>query len=261
MKEQIIKWGTKIGQEVAKNSPIILTSLGVAGSAATAFLACKATLQAEKKLESMAKMEEEEGVEAFTTKEKMSNVLPFYIPAAIMFLTTSACIIGSHTISTRRQMALASAYSLSTEAMKELQEKVEETYGQKKAEKLKDDIHHDKVLVNPPNEESIIITGKGDTLCYDEYSGRYFRGDIEDIRRAVNKINTDLLNGHYANLNDLYYLIGLKSTKMGDQLGWNLNSTGPLDIRFSAQLTDKDEPCLVLEYDIMPTFSYGGSYD
>ena len=257
MKTEIVKWGTKIGQEIAKNSPGILTALGVAGSVTTAVLASKATLQADKKLQEMKK-QEEEGHEPFTMKEKAKSILPYYIPAAIMLLTTSACIIGSHSISTRRQMALASAYSLSTEAMKEMENKFKEVNGEKKFEKLKDDIHHDRIVANPPSEDSIIITGKGNTLLYDEFSGRYFRGDIDSVDKAQNKMNNDLLNGHYVTLNDFYYLIGLKDIKLGENLGWHLNSTGPIEIRISYSGADNGEPCGVLEYDVMPTFEYGG---
>lgn len=254
MKTEIVKWTTKIGQEIAKNSPKILTGLAVAGTVTTAILAGKASIDAYKKLEELKEIEEG-GHEPFTTKEKAVNILPIYIPTGIMVITTAACIIGSHEISARRQLALASAYSLSTEAMKEMQNKVEETYGKKKAEKLKDDIHHDHVIANPPTEETIIITGKGNTLCYDEYSGRYFRGDIEDIKRSINKLNADLLNGNWILLNDFYDLIGLKTVGMGEDWGWSICTTGPIDIRMSACLTEKDEPCLVLEYEVKPTFA------
>ena len=62
--------------------------------------------------------------------------------------------------------------------MKEYQAKVVETLGEAKARKIKDEIAKDKVKNDPISNKEVIITGKGDMLCYDVLSGRYFKNNI-----------------------------------------------------------------------------------
>lgn len=240
MKTEIVKWGTKIGQEIAKNSPGILTALGVAGTVTTAVLASKATLQANKKLEDMKK-HEEEGHEPFTMKEKAKSILPFYIPAAIMLLTTSACIIGSHSISTRRQMALASAYSLSTEAMKEMENKFKEVNGEKKLEKLKDDISRDRIkTAYEANKSRIINTGQGEQLFYDYYSGHIFSHDRTKIDQIFIKMNEMINQGSEVSLNMIYEEMGLPWTPLGDLVSFHRDYTGIIEPKFTPEWMDEE---------------------
>ncbi|MFR8351429.1 MAG: DUF6353 family protein [Blautia obeum] len=44
---------------------------------------------------------------------------------------------------------------------------------------MKDAVAKDKVEKNPVVTREVIITEKGNTLCYDAISGRYFKSDIE----------------------------------------------------------------------------------
>ncbi len=57
----------------------------------------------------------------------------------------------------------------------------------------------------------------------------------------------------WVGLNDLYYELGLAGTKLGDQMGWDLDQ-GLVEISFSTQLTEENEPCLVLNYEVAPRF-------
>ena len=100
----------------------------------------------------------------------------------------------------------------------------------------------------------VIFTGKGSVMCYDSLSGRYFKSDIEQIRRVVNELNRNLLSDMFLTVNELYYAIGLSGTKLGDMMGWDIDK-GMLEIDFSAQLTEEGEPCLVLNYSTEPRFT------
>lgn len=241
MKTEIVKWTTKIGQEIAKNSPKILTGLAVAGTVTTAILAGKASIDAYKKLEDIKEMEEE-GHEPFTTKEKAMNILPLYIPTGIMVITTAACIIGSHEISTRRQMALASAYSLSTEAMKEMQNKVEETYGKKKAEKLEEDVARDRVKTAYSNKlNNVIYTGEGEQLFYDYYSGHIFAHDRSKIDKIINKLNKMINQGSEITLNMIYEELKLPWTPLGDLMSFHKDYTGIIEPKFTPEWMDEEK--------------------
>ena len=90
-------------------------------------------------------------------------------------------------------------------------------------------------------------------MCRDSFSGRYFNSDIEKFRRSINEFIQNRLQDMWVTLNDLYYELGLSSTKLGDLLGWDMD-TGNVKVSFSTQLTEEGEPCLVLNYDVAPKF-------
>ena len=64
-----------------------------------------------------------------------------------------------------------------------------------------------------------------------------------------------MLVENYISLNEFYDEIGLKYTKIGDDLGWNIDK-GLIDVDFSAQLNGNGDPCLVLDYQIIPNYNY-----
>jgi hypothetical protein len=254
----------KLGRSISKNSPTILTGLAVAGLITTTILAVKATPKALLLLEEERDKREEAfneddpypqhtEIEPITPKETIVITWKCYIPAAIMGVVSIVCIIGANSINLKRNAALAGAYSLAETTLKEYQAKVVETIGEKKEQAIKDDIAKDKVARNPVTEAAIIETGNGDTLCFDPYSGRYFRSDIESIRQALSKISYDLLSNMTVTLNEVYYALDLTGTKMGGYLGWRAED-GSIKPNFSSQLTDHVIPCLVLEFDMEPTF-------
>jgi tRNA pseudouridine(38-40) synthase len=83
--------------------------------------------------------------------------------------------------------------------------------------------------------------------------GRDF--DIDKVKRAVNEINRRMTLNMYVSLNEFYSEIGLKTTEIGDDLGWNLDH-GLIKINYSSALTEYDEPCLVLNYNVSPQYDY-----
>ena len=229
-----------------ENSPSILTGVGVAGTVTTAALAGKASTQAYKKYEDVKDKD---------TVEQVKSIAPLYLPVALSCGVTIACIIGANHVNLRRNAALAAAYAMSAEDIKIYKTKVEEKLGKKKSTDICDEMAAEKITKNPPKEDMIISTGKGDTLCYDSMSGRYFKSDIEAIRHAVNDINQELTQNLRMSLNDFYYELGLPEIVLGQELGWNGSSVeGQLNVIFSSQLTPDGKPCLVIEYDVCPLF-------
>ena len=117
--------------------------------------------------------------------------------------------------------ALAALYSLSETAFREYKEKVVEEIGRNKELKVRDSIAQDRVTTNPVGDRTIIFTGNGEVLCYDALCDRYFKSSAEKIRQQVLELNEDLRNDMWLDLNDLYYAIGLPSTKTW-QSSWAL---------------------------------------
>ena len=105
------------------------------------------------------------------------------------------------------------------------------------------------------SDKTVIITSNGNTLCKDSVSGRYFRSDVDTIKKAINTINRRLTYENYVSLNELYSEIGLDSVKNGDLIGWNLDQ-GLIEPTFDTCLAENDEPCVVIDYYVAPRYDF-----
>lgn len=256
-KLNLSKFINSISTMVTKHSPEILTGIGIAGMITTTVMAVKATPKALKLVEeeTQKKNIDTNLREELSKKELVMATWECYIPAVITGTLSICCLVGASSVNNKRNAALATAYSLSESTLKEYQEKVIETFGEKKEQEVRDEIAKDKVEKNPISNNEVIITEKGNTLCYDTISGRYFKSDIEKIKKATNELNRILMSEMYISLNEFYYELGLQPIKMGDDLGWNVED-GLIDISFSSQLAEDGIPCLVVDYHIAPRYEY-----
>lgn len=242
-----------VGVFIKKNSPTILTAIGISGMFASTIFAVEATPKALKLIEEKKK---ELKVEKLAPIDTVKTVWKCYIPSAVTGVLSATCIVGANSVHAKRNAALATAYTISETALREYKDKVVETIGEKKEQMVRDAIAKDKVEKNPVSKSEVIITEKGNTLCFDPWSSRYFKSDPEKLRRAVNDLNYQLINEGSVTLNDFYYDIGLSETKPGELLGWNINRGGQVSFRFSSQIADDETPCLVLEFINPPTYDY-----
>jgi len=248
------KIAKSVQMAMVRHSPEILTGIGIAGMITTTILAVRATPKA-LMLINDRKNEEDIPRVNLTPMETIKVTWTCYIPAAITGAISILCLVGASSENLRRNAALATAYTLSESALREYQEKVIETIGEKKEQVVRDAIAKDKVADNPVTSREVIITENGGTLCYDVLSGRYFKTDIDVLRKAENKLNRQMRDEMYISLNEFYYEIGLSGIGLGDDLGWNIDG-GYIELYFSSQLTNEEAPCLVLGYKVGPKYDY-----
>lgn len=256
---------------LSKHSAEILTGIGIAGMVTSTVLAVKATPKAldliEKKkeeinsnrfdesLENGGNMRDYKEIDKLSTKDVIKVAWKCYIPSAVTAAASIACLIGASSVHTKRNAVLATAYQLSETAATEYREKVIETIGEKKEAAIREKVHKDKVEKNPPSKNTVILTEKGDTLCLDAFSGRYFKSDIDRINKAVNEINRRINLDFYASLNDLYSVLGIPHVDVGDKVGWN-SDMGLLETYLSSQLTEDGKPCLVMDFNNAPKYNF-----
>ena len=221
-----------IRTSISKHSPEILTGIGIAGMITTTIMAVRATPKA---LILIEEKKEEIDVDKLTPIELIKTTWTCYIPAAITGGLSIICLIGASSVNARRNAALATAYTLSESALKEYQEKVIETIGEKKEQSVRDSIAKDRIKRDPVTSKEVIITERGNTLCYDVISGRYFKSDIDKLKKVENELNRRMRDEMYISLNEFYYEIGLKPIGIGDDLGWNIDH-GYIELNFSSQL-------------------------
>lgn len=251
---EVSKIVKSVKKTIAANSPTILTSVSVAGVVSTAVMVAKATISARdtynEEFDKYCYIESRKDLYL----EILKDTWKFYIPAAAVGAATIACVIGANSINTRRNAALIGVYSLTEAAFKEYKAKVVETIGEKKEQKVRDEVAKEHMLNTPMVNSEVFITGIGEQLCYDSYTGRYFKSDIETLRRAQNDINARIINDMYASHNDFYRLINLPATKYGDEVGWN--SDNLMDMEYSSHLAEDGRPCLCIEYHATPVRDY-----
>lgn len=189
------------------------------------------------------------GVDKLDFKETVKTAWKAYIPTAGLEVAGVACVVSSLTKSHKDAAALSSVYALSETAFKDYRDQVVKSIGEKKEKEIRDTVAQQKVLTNPPKD--IIMTGNGDQLCKDSFTGRYFESSVEKIQQAINELNDELLNGvdGSVTINDFYYRIGLEDVKNGDDIGWDYGLYGLIKVDFDATLTPDKRPCLVVDFD------------
>lgn len=247
---------------VDKNSPAILTGLAVAGLVATVIFAVKATPKAKEILDHAREdldtpdisEDQEKEVKVEAAKELAKTVAP----AAVMGIATTACIIGANTVSTKRIAALSAAYKLSETALTNYKDEAKKMLGDKKEEKVREAVAQKTINDNPPNYANVIETGQGDILCYDTYTGKYYKSKPASIDKAVNDFNKDLMQEDYMSLNDLHERIGLPYSSLGDEFGWHIDD-GLVEVVYTSTLTPDNVPALVPEFSPRPNWRFDKS--
>lgn len=249
-----------------KNSSTILSCIGAVGVVFTAALTAKAAVKASKILE---KVEEDKGAK-LTAIETVKAVGLRYIPAAVVGVSTIACIFGANILNKRQQASLASAYALINSSYKEYKSKLKELYGEEAHNNIIDVIAAEKcgeVHISAVNLASVcsqeIESDTEPRLFYDEYSGRYFETTIENVLLAEYHLNREYILSGFASLNDFYELLGLETTDYGETVAWDICSE-IYWIDFNHRKTfigDGDDfECYVIEMPYYPEEKWVGQY-
>lgn len=234
------------GRFIAKHSTKILTVSSACGVVTTAALSGEARLKMDQLLRQLrAKYKGD-----IPKSELIKAIATVYAPTFISGGLTITSIICTYKAEARKHALIASLYSASEAALREYQSKVIEEIGEKKEMKIRDKVISDKIEANPPDEKTVIITGTGETLCYDVYSDRYFKSDIEKIRKIENDVNRRIFSEMWVTLNEVYYDLGLKRVKYGDVIGFNVDNM--LHFHFSSHISPDGKPCLTVGFELGP---------
>lgn len=246
--ERVIK---NVRNSVIKHSPEILTGIGIAGTVGAVVLSVNITPKAIIKIQNA---ESNKG-NKLSNKEIIKLCWKDYLPVVALEIASISCIIGGNRINLKRNAALGAAYAISEKTLLKYKDKVIETIGEKEEQKIMDKIHEDDVKNDPPKNNTIIVTSNGNTLFKDEISGRYFRSDMNSINKIINELNEKINHQDYVSLNELYSGYGLDPLRDGDLIGWNITN-GIIKLTLSTCLVDNNEPCIVLDYEKLPTHGF-----
>ena len=222
-----------------KNAPDLLLTVGVCSLIGSTIMAVKSTPKANRILE-----EKKDS----TKIEKLKSVAPCYASSALLACAGTASIICSRNITKNRFTAMATAYTVTSSTLRSFKKNLEEVVEPEKVKIIKSKVANDN-LKESKNDIPINNDEDKKPLFFDSTSGRYFRSTINDIDRAVNELNKQMMNDMCIRLNDFYNEIGLDRIKIGEDLGWNIDK-GLIEVRYDSTIADNDEPCIVLDYEL-----------
>ena len=187
--------------------------------------------------------------------EKVKLVWREYLPPVAAGVTTVTSIIVANKISSRKIAALAVAGGISERALQEYKDKVVEKFGERKATDIHDDIVKDRVGNTPTTSREIILAGTGEVLCYDMTTGRYFQSTMEEIKRAENKVNYELIHFMSCSLSHFYEEIGLPADIVYNSVLAE-RSYNKMEVVFSSVMSQDGRPCLAIDFSKMPVADY-----
>lgn len=249
----------------ADNAPTILTALGVTGLVTTAVLTGKASFKAAEVIRNeQAKIDLDLVTHNIENKTALrvdwwygSKITwKLFVPAVGTAAVTIACIVCANHISTRRTAALASAYSIGQEAFREYRTKVIDTIGDKKEQEVQDKIAQDRVNESPPS--TVYVLNEDENIFLDMYSGRYFKSNMQAVKKAQNDTNYEILSNDYASLSDFWDRLDLPKTSESDDIGWNTDMQ--LDLVIGTSMTPDEKPCFTINFLMIPVRGFWSAH-
>lgn len=164
-----------------RNSNWLLAILAMLGLATTTGLAIEATVKAVK----LCEKKEIKG-----RKEVIKTVWRLYIPAVGAFIVTTVSIIGNAHINARRLATVTGLYAMSQADLKALKEKAKEVLGERKEERMEDDIAKERLnKVIPAQQDQIIETGHGNKLFMEWLTGQLIRTSPEHVEAVAERMD------------------------------------------------------------------------
>lgn len=253
----------KAGFQLKKHSPEILVASGVIGAVTSAVLACKATLKVNDVLDE-AKVtidkihtSTETGVTpggkpysvddskkdlALAYTQTGIKLVRLYAPAVILGATSIACMLTSHNILRKRNVALAAAYTAVDKGFKEYRGRVIERFGKEVDKELKYNLQKQEVettVVDKKGKEKTVtetVTTVGpdlgspfskffDESCPDWHkNAEYNRMFLHSQQQWANDV---LISRGYLFLNEVYKALGIDETEAGQVVGWVYDPENP----------------------------------
>lgn len=255
-----------------KHSPEILVVTGVIGTVASAVMACRATTKINFVLEDTKHKVDvihgsvERG-ETLTQDEK-GNLVPvpyseedskkdlaivyartglefvkLYGPSVLLGVASLGCILTSHNIIRKRNIALAAAYATVDKSFKDYRGRVIERFGKDLDEELRFNVKAKEVEETVTNEDGTEQTVKktvktvgphlysGYARCFDETCTCWTKDpetNLWFLMQQQDWANEKLRRQGYLFLNDVYKSLGMQVTAAGQQVGWIYDEKHPV---------------------------------
>lgn len=235
-----------MGMYCKDHAPEILTGVGVAGMIGTVVLFVRAT---------PAAVDELREKNPDTVWEEIKILGKHYIWGIVAGTLTIVCIVGSCSVSKRKNAALAAALTLTEQDLIDHKEKVKELFGEKKEEKVEEAIAEDKVQKMELSDH-MIRTGTGQTLCLDLITGQTFWSDVNWIKSRFIDLNDYLQDNEEMDISDYADIMHLDDPQLiGHSLGWRYDPHNRIELSATSTLKD-GIPVFVIGHRNPPRWDY-----
>ena len=251
----------KIGFQIQKKSPELLVAAGIAGVVVSAVMACKATIKAsevaEETKDTIDEIHEieEQGVtragNAYSADDAKKDLTTAYLqtgakyaklyaPSVILGAASITCIVASHRVLKKRNIALAAAYTTLDKSFKEYRGRVMERFGEQVEKEIRYNIKAKEIKKTVVDETGkkekvkevvdVPAVDGWDPSQYSPYARRFDETHPNwtknpEMNRFYLKARqaqaNDMLKarGHLF-LNEVYDMMGFPRTKAGAVVGW-----------------------------------------
>lgn len=220
---QKVKISKRVGSQLYRSSPTILTVVASVGVIVTTITAVRATPKAVKLLKE-AELEKGENL----TKVEIIRVAgPSYIPSALLGISTIVCIFGANTLNQKKQASLMSAYAMLNESYKQYRKSAKIVYGEDADDKIHAEMAKD-AMVSTYDWGYQVYNMDMDSeserlLFYDLASKKYFRTTMAAVLNAQYHVNRNLAIKGDCSLNEYLSFLGIEGIDGGDDLGWDIS--------------------------------------
>lgn len=220
---QKVKISKRVGRQIYRSSPTILTVVASIGVIITTITAVRATPKAIKLLKE-AELEKGENL----TKVEIIRVAgPSYIPSALLGISTIVCIFGANALNQKKQASLMSAYAMLNESYKQYRKSAKIVYGEDTDDKIHAEMAKD-AMVSTYDWGYQVYNMDMDSeserlLFYDLSSKKYFRTTMAAVLNAQYHVNRNLSIRGNCSLNEYLSFLGVECIDGGDDLGWDIS--------------------------------------
>ena len=259
-------------------TPKLFTGLAIVGVGATVYFAVKETKAAEKEKENVEESGqpevsvEEENCDT-ALKQNISRMVETafrYKGTIIASSITVSFILASHKLSAKEIAALTATCGYLATNRDKLESEIKKLPGGEEALKAvkkemaikgAEQLKTEEKKVGMWKYQTIEETGNGKLLCYDHWSGRYFRSSLDAVEQAQRRIN-DMIEDADPDIleidpNDVFDEYNLERTQLGSifklpteehKIHWN-NILIPVEKLDPVTMSRYDEDLLIIEYD------------
>lgn len=240
-----------------QNAPRICVYLGLVGFTKTVVDTYLVSGEIKKDIENYKKSKNKEKLNVIDyTKATWKHTVPLFVKT----IASGGLIIAGDHMHNKRTVALAAAYSISASTLSDYKLKIKELIPDEKVKELEDKVAQAKVDNNPKEDRSVILTGDGDFLIYEEITGRYFKSNWNKVQLACNELVGSALGQvtPCITVSDWLDALGIPTTIYSDNIGWPIykGNNHRLYITASSALTEDNKPCISIHYENLPEALY-----
>lgn len=211
----------RLGGKIKASKTTLMTAGAVFGVGLTVFLTADGQRRADDILAERDRAYMAGDIEIIpkpSAKERFDLTWQCYILPGLSAGLTIALIVGSQYLNKKEIAAISLSLAAAIKEKDKIVDAVREKYGEEGLADLR------KLIGAKPETEVLVTcaeeTGFGDTLCYEGYSGRWFRSSEEAVKEALKNFSDRFQRGEWVHLNDLYNEFGILESHFGWQFGY-----------------------------------------